>query len=270
MKLILPNVNKIISPILKIESTFGSEEIHPSLGYIKRRQTIEDCRKSYLKQLSQNRKGKPIQIFNTFTMNLLMRAMPGERGAYIYRQMNAEFKTFNDIIEDKAKVVLKKAKYRWGVKSGTKVFLGAKKVLFKKYKKGWERYFKEAEKKYKENFPDDPFLNILNIGFKVRDLALSCFSKLYAANDLHVVRVLSRTGLLVYGYGDIDLGTNPGNEKNYIFLRNLIIRLSEKSGYSPGELDRIFWHFGRDVCSAKPKCNKCLINKVCLTNRGIG
>jgi len=43
---------------------FGSEEIHSSLGYIKRRQTIEECRKSYLRQLSKNRKGKPIQIFN--------------------------------------------------------------------------------------------------------------------------------------------------------------------------------------------------------------
>lgn len=155
------------------------------------------------------------------------------------------------------------------MKNGTKVILGAKRILFEKYQGKWERYFKEAEKKYRENFPDDPFLTIPNVSFKVRDLALSCFSKLYAANDLHVVRVLARTGLLVYGYEDIDIGTNPRNEKNYIFLRNLIIKLSEKSGYSPAELDRIFWYFGRDVCKARPNCDKCPIRNICLTSLGV-
>ncbi|MBA7508399.1 hypothetical protein ES705_00329 [subsurface metagenome] len=169
---------------------FGSEEIHPSLGYIKRRQTIEECRKSYLRQLSKNRKEKPIQIFNIFTMNLLLRAMRGEKGADIFREMSKEFKTFKDITENKA-------------------------------------------------------------------------------NDLHVVRTLTRTGLLVHGYEDIDIGTNPGNEKNYIFLRNLIIKLSKKSGYSPAELDRIFWYFARDVCNARPNCDKCPIRNICLTSLGI-
>jgi len=269
MNLVLPNINKIISSILNIESNYISEEIHPSLGYLKQRQTIEECRKSYLKQLSKNWKEKPIQIFNIFTMNLLLRAIRGEKGADIFREMNKEFKTFEDITENKANDILKKAKYRWGVKNGKKVILGAKRILFEKYQGMWERYFKEAEKKYRENFPDDPFLTIPNVSFKVRDLALSCFSKLYAANDLHIVRTLTRTGLLVYGYGDIDIGTNPGNEKNYIFLRNLIIKLSEKSGYSPAELDRIFWYFGRGVCNARPNCSTCPINNECLTSLGV-
>lgn len=268
MKLTVPDINQIIFRILKVESTFGSEEIHPSLGYVRRKQNIEGCRKSYLRQLLQNRRAKPIQIFNIFAMNLLLRAMLGEKGADIFREMNKVFKTFKDITENKANTVSKKAKYRWGVENGTKVILGAKKVLFEEYQGNWGKYFREAEDKYKENFPDDPFLNVSNVGFKVRDLALSCFSKLYSANDLHVVRVLTRTGLLVYGYGNINIGTNPGDEKNYIFLRDLIIKLSEKSGYSPGELDRIFWHFGRGVCNARPNCEECPVRNMCLTSLG--
>ncbi len=87
---------------------FGSEEIHPSLGYIKRRQTTEECRKSYLRQLSKNRKGKPIQIFNIFTMNLLLRAMRGEKEADIFKEMNKEFKTFKILLRIKQKIFLKK------------------------------------------------------------------------------------------------------------------------------------------------------------------
>jgi len=55
-----------------------------------------------------------------------------------------------------------------------------------------------------------------------------------------VVKVITRTGLLLYGYGDINIGTNPSDKKEYLFLRRLIIKLSKESGYSPGELDKIF------------------------------
>lgn len=268
MKIEIPNVKELISLILRAESNYDFEANHPSLGEVKRKQTIEKCVKAYHKQKLKNRKSKSIEIFNIFAMNILLRVIRGEKGFPIYKGMSKEFKRFKDITNNSIKAILKTARYRWGNEKGTKVVLGIKEVLCKNYQYKWEKYFEKAERNYKENFPDDPFLKISNVGFKVRDLALSCFSELYSANDVHVVRVLIRTGLLMYGYGDINIGTNAGNEKNYIFLHNLIIKLSGQSNYSPGELDRIFWHFGKNVCSAKPKCFKCPVNKICLTNQG--
>jgi len=52
MRLTLPDMNKTISRILKVESNFVLEKIHPSLGHVEKRQTIEDRRKSYLRQIS--------------------------------------------------------------------------------------------------------------------------------------------------------------------------------------------------------------------------
>lgn len=43
-------------------------------------------------------------------MNLLLRAMRGEKGADIFREMSKEFKTFKDITENKAENIFKKAK----------------------------------------------------------------------------------------------------------------------------------------------------------------
>lgn len=99
----------------------------------------------------------------------------------------------------------------------------------------------------------------------MRDLALSCFLKEYSANDFHVVDVLVRTGLILHGYGNLDFGTNPNDEKNYLFLRNLIIKISEQTPYSPGEIDRIFWHFGRAICKSKSLCEECPVKNICLT-----
>ena len=129
----------------------------------------------------------------------------------------------------------------------------------------FDEYFEKAKEEHKNNFPDDDFLKIKGVGFKVRDLALSCFLKEYSANDFHVVDVLVRTGLILYGYGDLNFGTNPNDEKNYLFLRNLIVKISKQAHYSPGEIDRIFWHFGRAICKNKPLCEECPIKNICLT-----
>jgi hypothetical protein len=124
------------------------------------------------------------------------------------------------------------------------------------------------------NFADDHLLTIKNIGFKVRDLALSCFEPSYAAFDLHVARVPTRIGLLNYGFellGDpkIEMGNNPTDEKNHLFLHRLFLRLSEltENEISPAELDRIFWHFGRTCCGARPRCGECPVNDECLTGK---
>ncbi len=91
---------------------------------------------------------------------------------------------------------------------------------------------------------------------------------------MHVVRVMTRIGLLCYGFdllqdNKLEMGNNPGNPKNYLFLHKLILKLSKLTDnkYSPVDLDRIFWHFGRAICRSEPKCSECPINNMCLTGK---
>jgi endonuclease III len=117
-------------------------------------------------------------------------------------------------------------------------------------------------------------LGIKNISFKLRDLALSNFSSYYAAFDLHVTRVLTRLGWLNYGFPflentDLEMGNNPGNDKNYLFLHRLFVLLSEmtKGEYTPVDLDRALWHLGKSICGAKSGCNFCPVTAECPTGR---
>ena len=125
-----------------------------------------------------------------------------------------------------------------------------------------------------QNFPDDPLLRIKHVKFKVRDLALSNFNPSYAAFDLHVTRVVARIGLLAYGWevtGDtnLDFGTNPSDNRNYLFLHRLFVRMSELCGglFTPVDLDRVFWHLGRCTCGATAECARCPIRGICLTGQ---
>jgi len=53
-------------------------------------------------------------------------------------------------------------------------------------------------------------------------------------------------------------------------MHDLVLKLSKQTGwpgagYSPGEMDRMFWLFGRSTCTAKPRCTRCPVREVCLT-----
>lgn len=263
MQISLPNINLLIKKILPVKASFTGDFIPLALGQVTT-QTIEEWRLNYLKELKLNNSFDNIKKFKVFITSLLLRANRGEVGGKLYNAFNSRIKKFNDLNEENIKKVLKDSGYRFQ-NQGTETVLNTRQLLFNKYQGKWDKYFQEAKKNYKNNFPDDDFLKIKGVSFKVRDLALSCFLKEYSANDFHVVDVLVRTGLILYGYGDLNFGTNPNNEKNYLFLRNLIIKISEQTRYSPGELDRIFWHFGRAICKSKPSCEKCPIKNICLT-----
>ena len=253
-----PNINEVINPILDVK-IFESET-----------STIKDLKKSYLKYIDENRKLPKIKIFNIFASALLERSMRGESYTKRIQLMNEKWKSYVDITEESVKEILKEAGYRFP-SAGVEVILKLKELTEKNFV--CADYFKEAENDYENNFPNDKFLNIKYVGYKVRDFALSEFSKFYLANDIHVIRMIKRTGLIVNGYGDTDIGTNPSNIKEYLFLKRLIVRLSKESGwekgegYSPGEIDKIFWHFGRNICMANPLCNQCPIKNICLTGR---
>jgi len=267
MQINLPNINTLTKKILSTKTSFVGNLVYSDLGQTTT-QTIEQWRLDYLKELKLNNSFNNIKKFKIFVANLLLRANRGEVGGKLYNVFNGKIKEFKDLNKKNIGNVLKQSGHRFQLQ-GIDTVLDAKELLFNKYQSKWDKYFKEAKENYKNNFLDDDFLKINGVGFKVRDLALSCFLKEYSANDSHVVGVLVRTGLILYGYGDLNFGTNPNNSKNYLFLRNLIINISEQTPYSPGEIDRIFWHFGRTICKSKPLCDKCPIKNICLTYRSI-
>jgi endonuclease III len=148
---------------------------------------------------------------------------------------------------------------------GGKVITQVKEIFNEKFNNDWNQYFMIADKNYKNDFPNDPFLKIKNIGFKVRDLALSNFSPKYIAIDEHVVEVIKRTGLICYAYPfRLELTTNQSDD--YLQLRELCVNISELAGIEPRELDRLLWLHGKYICSGRnKKCRNCVINNMCLT-----
>jgi endonuclease III len=263
MKIDPPDINALIKDILPIEASFTGDPGRPGSGRVVV-QSIEQWRLSYLKELEVNNSLNNIEKFKVFITSLLLRANRGEVGGRLYSAFNDKINDFKDLDRKTVAAVLKDAGYRFQFQ-GIETVLDVKKLLLDRYQGKWDGYFREAKENYRDNFLDDDFLEIKGVGFKVRDLALSCFLKEYSANDFHVVDVLVRTGLILYGYGDLNFGTNPNNNENYLFLRKLIIEISEQTPYSPGEIDRIFWHFGRAICKSKPSCEECPIKNICLT-----
>lgn len=254
-----PNLIDVIEPILGVKATLDSET-----------STIEEWRKEYLEYIKTERAKSKIQIFNIFASALLERQMRGETYGKRIELMDSKLKSYGDVTSNQIKEILKEVSYRW-VDNGAEVILELKRLTENDF--NWEDYFKKAEKEFLNNFMDDPILEIKFVGLKVRDFALSEFSPYYLANDLHIVKVIKRTGLLLDGYGDYDFGTNQQDPKEYLFLKRLVINLAKDSGwetnkgYSPGEIDKIFWHFGRSICKAKPLCDECPIENICLTGK---
>ena len=186
----------------------------------------------------------------------------------------ATIKSKADLLDANYREVLKKANYRWGVDDGSKVISDVVHHVQSVLRWKWSAYIDLAENEKEANYQRDPMLRIKNISFKLRDLALSNFSPHYAAFDLHVTRVLTRLGWLNYGFPllgntDLEMGNNPGNEKNYLFLHRLFVSLSymTEGKYTPVDLDRILWLLGKSKCGAKSNCDDCPIVGECPTGK---
>lgn len=234
--------------------------------------SIDEWRVKSVREVEENRKQNKIVVFNRFASALLegFRTKGTDYGPRI-ELMNKYIHDFSDATNTVLEKVL--AENNYSLKSrALEVALSAKRIVEAPTFE-WERYFQEAESKYKNGYADDAFLKIKGVGRKVRDFALSEFSLCYCAIDRHVADVIQRTGLLLYGYGQPDFGTSP--TENYSFLQGLIIRFSEESGwllglsngYSPKEIDAMFWFFGNEkgICKGKPECYRCPIKEICLT-----
>lgn len=270
MQIAIPGVNKTLNTLMAVRSTFED-----------RTQSISDWVMEHRNEMKKNQlllavksPANDIAILNIFLCNLLVRAIKGEMGLKVYEELKTTIKGKADLKESNYRMLLKKANYRWGVNDGSRVISDVVICVNDELVWDWQSYIEQAEKQKENNYQNDPMLRIKNVGFKLRDLALSNFSPHYAAFDLHVSRVLTRIGWLNYGFplagdNDLEMGNNPGNDKNYLFLHSLFVLLSRmtKYKYTPVDLDRIFWHLGKSKCGAKTKCDSCPITGECLTGK---
>jgi endonuclease III len=269
----VPEIKSIIPLIVEVEASF-KEESHIIKEWMeKHRQSIQYNKQLILNKSEQN----DVKILVSLLTDLLIRAMRGERGDTLNKELRRSIHTKQDLTYENYLDLLKRANYRWGATTGAQVIMDVVNIFENRYGWDWKVYFDEVDRHAESNFLQDKLLEIKYIDFKVRDLALSSFNPNYVANDLHVVRVISRIGLLNCGFdllGDnnLEMGNNPTNRKNYLFLHKLALKLSKLTDdeYSPADLDRIFWNFGRSICNANPKCLKCPIKNQCLTGRHRG
>jgi len=230
--------------------------------------TIEDWRLDYQVQLDRRRGASDGAILSRFASALLERQMTGEayerRTAIFLR----EFRTYAELTEERVTAALAEAGYRFP-NQGRQVVMEVKKLVTKPVF-SWRRYFEEAEANYQSNFRNDDFLRIKYVGYKTRDFALSEYSDRFVAVDMQVGKVILRTGLFLHGYGDPRVDAHYTSDRGYLFMHALVLKLSKQTGwpsagYSPGEMDRMFWLFGRSICTAKPRCTRCPAREICLT-----
>lgn len=264
------NFAKIIKKIEGTKSTFNQET-----------KTIKKWVQEHLDKIGKNERlitensdESKLKIFCILSTDLLMRAIQGERGDKIKEVINDKIKNLNDLNSKTYKEISKSSGYRFP--KGLKVVLEGLETYFKKINYNWETYFKEANKmeNIKEDFSTDELREIKYVSFKVRDLALSNFNKNYVAIDINVVRVITRLGLIDFGYDIVDppcieMGNNPSKTENYLFMHHLLKKLADDSKLSLVEIDRAFWHFGRTVCKTKPKCKECVIKDYCPTGKAL-
>ena len=235
--------------------------------------TIDRWRRSYLQQVTETRREKDaLKTFNRFTASLLQgfRTKHKDFEPRIER-MNRKFTSFDDINGESIFTLLKEEGYSF-VTRGVQVVLDAK-VIVEQPSFVWEDYFLQAEAEYETGHQDDAFLSISGVGLKVRDFALKQFSNRWCAIDRNVTRVLRETGLILHGYDQPSYGDDPTNKKNYVFMQQLLVRFAKESGwtpgstrgFSPGEIDSMFWFFGHGICTARPICKDCPNSVICIT-----
>lgn len=219
------------------------------------RADIERNRKLLIKNDEQSK----LRILKIFFRDIIQKGVPGETCLRVEKLLDEKIKSFEDLKVENYKFVMNNSGYRFP--NDFTIWDEMKKIIENKFKWDWLKYINLAEENYHDNFRDDPFLKIKGVGINVRNLALSNFSPYFPKIDKHVGEVFSRLQIskLVIGK-DI-----PPSWYKTEKLQPLFVAISSKCNkkYSETDLDRIFWHFGREICTDKPQCNRCKIRKYC-------
>ncbi|OGW14721.1 MAG: hypothetical protein A2035_02150 [Nitrospirae bacterium GWA2_42_11] len=196
MHIAIPEVNETLSKLMDVECKFDGMTQTISKWVMEHQNETKKNRNLLTARTPEN----DIKILNIFLRDLLVRAIKGEMGLRVYKELITTIKDKSDLRETNYRMLLKNANYRWGVDDGSRVISAVVSCIKSDLHWDWNSYIEQAEKQKENNYQNDPILHIKNISFKLRDLALSNFSPHYAAFDLHVTRVLTRIGWLNYGF----------------------------------------------------------------------
>ena len=156
MKITLPDFNKIIELLLPIKSTYDGvtrpiyEWINMQNNYITQNKKL----------INRNSDEDSITILILMFTCLLMRAMRGERGDLLKKNLMNIIKSKKDLSPQNFKKILEG--YRWGEK-GVQVMVKTTEYFKKELNWDWKYYFLMAEKNYYDNFINDKLLKIKNI-----------------------------------------------------------------------------------------------------------
>jgi endonuclease III len=239
----------------------------PEVRFAEQTAPVEDFVVEDRRSAAQRRSGDTEAIFRRFAAALLERNVSG---ASYFRRIGVFEREFGDprsLTREHAEAMLRESGYRYPSTGGATLLDIARALSAAPF--SWSSYLGEAEAKWESGFEDDPLKQIKGVGDKTRDFALSEFSDYYCAPDLHVCRMMARTGLILHGCGDPAIST-----VDYGFVRSVIGKLARSTGWpdardalSPAHIDRMFWYYGQDRnrCSADPRCATCPANDLCLT-----
>lgn len=246
---------EVINKLLNVET----EAFHRS-------QNISDWVQEIRDQISKNRELleksdeiSKLSILKIFFRDIIQKGVPGETCLKVERLLNNKINRFTDLNIENYKFVMKYSGYRFP--SEFYIWDEMVKIIENKYGWNWKNYVADAENNYINNFKDDNFLNIKGVGVNVRNLALSNFSPHFPKIDKHIGEVFNRLEI-----GKLILGKKlPISWHKTEKLQPLFVEIAKRSkgNFSETDLDRIFWHFGREICANTPKCRSCPVAKYC-------
>lgn len=235
---------------------------------------VDTCKRDIHRWREQD---SEVAVFQRFLAALLERQMSGETYQPRVSLFRERLSSPEELTTARAEETLRSLRYRFP-SAGAEVMVRFRDLW---YELGWSwaDYFALAEEHWETGFLDDPLLGVRGIGLKTRDFALSEYSDYFCAFDVHISRLMARTGLVwwspVWQAEARALGCDrPWNDHWYHSLRNLVVRFCRADGFparpgclTPADFDRTLWFFGQGLCGATTPCAQCPAVGVCLTGR---
>ncbi len=233
----------------------------------KRTQSIGNWVKEIREQITKNRvlldledESAKLKVLKIFFRDIIQKGVPGETCMKVERLLDQKIKNMDDLTTKNYKHVMKMSGYRFP--NEFYIWDEMVAVMESEYNWNWRGYVDRAERNYRDNFKDDAFLKIKGVGVNVRNLCLSNFSPHFPKIDKHIKVVFNRLKI-----GELVIGKQFPNSWGKIEkLHPVFVKVSDALDreYSETDLDRIFWHFGREICTNDNlDCALCRIEEIC-------
>ena len=211
------------------------------------------------KLLYQDNGASKIKVTTIFLRDIIQKGVRGETCLKVQELLDERIKVVDDLNTKNFQHILRNSGYRFP--NDFTIWDQMVKCINNEFNWNWKQYIDAAEKEYRSNFKNDPFLKISGIGYNVRNLALSNFSPYFPKIDKHIGEVFQRLDIPKVLIGrDIPKSWYTTERMQPLFV---MIADNYHRKYSETDLDRIFWHFGKSICKNPPICGHCPVNEKC-------